>query len=407
MPLFPPPQTANGKRYRNKGLQRTTYLTINGRISVRRRWWYDPDAGSVAPIDDRLTPAGENVTVGVRELACRLNNDACSFRRAAENLARAAQIKMSAEQLRQVVERDGQRVLRAQERELIAPAMTAADCKVPGERKRTRMYVGVDGVMVPMVTEQEKQKRRKKVVQKRRRVERKGRALRPLLPRAIGSDQPYKEFKAVVFYDETNTHRHVVLSRSKRTRISPLLKREAARVKYDSADERIANVDGASWIANQLHDADLRLTGLGLDFYHLSQNVQRARRETYGDENVEGRKWADELIHLFKHAGYERAYETLSVWRAKWRGRKRAAATRLLNYVVERRDMTNYPQFVKRGRQIGSGPTESSCKTSTTRLKRSGQRWNRRSAEQVAALANLQDNNQWEAFWASQLPARG
>lgn len=184
MPLFPPPQTANGKRYRNKGLQRTTYLTINGRISVRRRWWYDPDAGSVAPIDDRLTPAGENVTVGVRELACRLNNDACSFRRASENLARAAQIKMSAEQLRQVVERDGQRVLRAQERELIAPAMTAADCKVPGERKRTRMYVGVDGVMVPMVTDQEKQKRRKKVVQKRRRVERKGRALRPLLPRA-------------------------------------------------------------------------------------------------------------------------------------------------------------------------------------------------------------------------------
>lgn len=269
------------------------------------------------------------------------------------------------------------------------------------------MYVGVDGVMVPMVTEQEKQKRRKKVVQKRRRVERKGRALRPLLPRAIGSDQPYKEFKAVVFYDETNTHRHVVLSRSKRTRILPLLKREAARVKYDAADERIANVDGASWIANQLHDADLRLTGLGLDFYHLSQNVQRARRETYGDENVEGRKWADELMHLFKHAGYERAYETLSVWRTKWRGRKRAAATRLLNYVVERRDMTNYPQFVKRGRQIGSGPTESSCKTSTTRLKRSGQRWNRRSAEQVAALANLHDNNQWEAFWASQLPARG
>ena len=53
------------------------------------------------------------------------------------------------------------------------------------------MYVGVDGVMVPMVTDLQKQKRRKKVVQKRRRVERKGRALRPLLPRASGSDQPY------------------------------------------------------------------------------------------------------------------------------------------------------------------------------------------------------------------------
>jgi hypothetical protein len=361
----------------------------------------------VAPIDERLTPAGENVTVGVRELACRLNDDACSFRRAAENLGRAAQIKMSAEQLRQLVERDGQRVLHVQERELIAPAMTAADCKVPGERKKTRMYVGVDGVMVPMVTDQEKQKRRKKVVQKRRQAERKGRRLRPLLPRTIGSDQPYKEFKAVVFYDETNAYRHVVLSRSKRTRISSLLKREAARVGYGTADERIANVDGASWIANQLHDATLRLNGLGLDFYHLSQNVHRARRETYGDKSVDGQKWADDMMHMFKHEGYEMAYEALSAWRAKWRGRKRAAATRLLNYVVDRRDMINYPEFVERGWQIGSGPTEASCKTSTARLKRSGQRWNRCSAEQIAALANLHDNGQWDAFWASQLPARG
>jgi hypothetical protein len=407
MPLFPPPQTADGKRYQNKGLQRTTYLTINGRISVRRRWWYDPDVGSVTPIDDRLTPAGENVTVGVRELACRLNNDACSFRRAAENLGRAAQIKMSAEQLRQLVERDGQRVLHAQQRELIAPAMTAAKCKVPGERKKTRMYVGVDGVMVPMVTDQEKQKRRKKVVQKRRQAERKGRHLRPLLPRTIGSDQPYKEFKAVVFYDETNSHLHVVLSRSKRTRISSLLKREAARVGYGTADERIANVDGASWIANQLHDAALRLTGLGLDFYHLSQNVHRARRETYGDESVDGRKWADDMMHMFKHEGYERAYEALSAWRAKWRGRKRAAATRLLNYVVDRRDMINFPEFVERSWQIGSGPTDASCKTRTARLKLSGQPWNPRPAEQVAAMANLYDNSQCDAVWASHLRTRG
>jgi hypothetical protein len=35
----------------------------------------------------------------------------------------------------------------------------------------------------------------------------------------------------------------------------------------------------------------------------------------------------------------------------------RAAADRLLNYVSERQDMINYPEFISKGWQIGSGPT--------------------------------------------------
>jgi hypothetical protein len=57
------------------------------------------------------------------------------------------------------------------------------------------------------------------------------------------------------------------------------------------------------------------------------------------------------------------------------RGRKRAAADTLLNYVSDRRAMIAYPEFQKKGWQIGSGPTEATCKTLTTRLKGSGMRW--------------------------------
>jgi hypothetical protein len=379
---------------------------VNGRIRLRRRWWHSAVDGSAAPVDVWLMPEGENVTVGVREMACRLNNDAASFEKATENLKRTAQIKMSAEQLRQVVQGEGRRVLAAQQSEAIAPAFTAADCLVPGERSKTRLYTGIDGVMVPVITDAEKKKRREKVVQKRRQAEQLGTKRRPLPPRRIGADQSFKEFKTVTFYDEANAHRHIVLSRLKRTQVGSILRREAERLKFREADERIANVDGASWIPPQLEDAELRLHGIGLDFYHLSENVHKARRRIYGEENPQGQAWAGQLLHIFKHEGYERAYDELTTWQAVLRGRKRAAATKLLNYVVERRNMINYPQFAAKGWQIGSGPTEARCKTSTARLKRSGQRWDRRSAEQVAALANLRDSGQWDAYWSSRLARR-
>jgi hypothetical protein len=357
-------------------------------------------------VDDCLTRDGENVTAGVREMACRLNNDAASFEKATANLRRAAQIQMSAEQLRQLVEAEGRRVLVAQQNGTIRPAFTAADCVIPGETQRTRMYGGADGVMVPIITDAEKRKRREKVVQKRRVAEQAGKPLRPLPPRRPGADQSFKEFKTITFYDETNAHRHIVLSRAKRTQVGSILRREALRLKFREADERIVNVDGASWIPPQLEEAGLRLHGTGLDFYHLSENVHRARRRVYGEENEDGTVWAGKLLHLFKHAGYESAYEELLTWQGGWRGTKRKAAAQLLHYVIERRNMINYPEFMAKGWQIGSGPTEARCKTSTSRLKRSGQRWDRRSAEQIAALANLQDSGQWAGYWSTLISAR-
>lgn len=121
----------------------------------------------------------------------------------------------------------------------------------------------------------------------------------------------------------------------------------------------------------------------------------------YGDEAAEGTAWVETFLHTLKHEGYERAFESLNTWRNGLRGKKREAATKLLNYMVERRDMINYPEFLKKGWQIGSGPTEARCKISTVRLKCSGQRWDMRHAEEVAALGNLRDSGQWYDYWAS------
>ena len=126
--------------------------------------------------------------------------------------------------------------------------------------------------------------------------------------------------------------------------------------------------------------------------------MHKSRRIVFGDDKA-GETWASSLLHTLKHDGYEAAWESLLTWRHGQRGKKRKEATRLINYVVDRRDMINYPEFVAKGWQIGSGPTESRCKTSTSRLKGRGRRWDMPNAEAIAALTTLKDSGQWNSVW--------
>ena len=253
-------------------------------------------------------------------MACRLNGDGKNFDKAAANLARTAQVALSGETLRSLVEAEGQRVLRAQRSGQLPLDWSAADCKVEGQAT-TRIYVGSDGVMVPLVTDAEKTTRRQKVKEKRRR---RGRKARPLPPRKAGADQRYKEFKIVAFYDETQEHRLVAGTRGDCEVAGRLMRRDAGRIRLDLADEKVGNVDGSPWIRNQVERQSLPLDALGLDFYHLSENVHKAGREIYGDDDEAGKDWAGGLLHVFKHDGYEAAWSQLLEWRlALERGRRR------------------------------------------------------------------------------------
>lgn len=340
------------------------------------------------------------MTVGVIEMAARLNNESNSFDSAAENLARTAQVRMSGEQLRQLVITVGREVIDAQRTDEIPTAFQADECPAdPADpSSQSRLYLGVDGVMVPAITDAEKIKRRNAIKRKRQRS---GKKCRPLPPRRRGTDEAFKEFKAIVFYDESAEHWHERLTRSRWPQVGPLVRREARRLGFARASEKIANVDGAVRIRNQLEARPdkLPLDGLGLDFYHLAENVHKSRRLVFGEDSGAGKAWADNLLHTFKHDGYEPARESLSEWRKGFRGTKREEATRLLNYVTDRREMINYPEFVSKGWQIGSGPTESRCKTSTSRLKGRGRRWDLTNAEAVAALTTLKDSGQWHSVW--------
>jgi hypothetical protein len=403
-PLFPPPKDpTTGKTKRNKGRQDFTVLTINGRVRLWRRRWHSAGEGSTTPLDAWLDTVEGTISLGVREMACRLNGDGKNFDKAAANLARTAQVQLCGETLRVLVEAEGRRVVQVQRAEQLPVGWSATDCRVDPQGKTTRLYLGSDGVMVPLVTDAEKTVRRQKVKQKRRK---RGKKARPLPPKRTGADQSYKEFKIVAYYDETQAHRLVCGTRGDHEEAGRWMRRQASRIRLDLADQKVGNVDGSPWIRNQVRRQSLPLDDLGLDFYHLSENVHKARREIYGDDDTPGKEWAGQLLHVFKHDGYEMAWKQLLEWRLGLR-HGRPAADRLVNYVSERREMIKYPEFQTKGWQIGSGPTEATCKTLTVRLKGSGMRWEANNAEALMALEALTQSGQWDLYWQSQLPRTG
>ena len=385
---------------RHKGRQPYSLVTVNGRVQLRRIRWHDSQEGSQTPTDALLDEAERTISEGVREMACRLNRGATSFQQTADNLARAAHLKVSKETLRQLIEQEGRAVLEAQRRGELSPDWQASDCRT--ESGTTRIYMGADGVMVPLITDAEKKKRREKVWQKRQKS---GRRCRPLPARREGADQQYKEFKVVTFYDENQEHRYVNVTSGDHSVAGRMMQRMAVQIDLKKAEEKIGNVDGSPWIRNEIEFYGL-VDALGLDYYHLRDNVQKTRRVVYGEENPAGQDWKKEIMGLVYEQGYEPVWERLLPWRSSLRGTKRQEADRRLGYIAQRRDMIRYPEFRQHGWQIGSGPTEAQCKSSTQRIKGRGRRWDRGNAEAVMALDCLDSSNAWHLYWSTLDPER-
>lgn len=344
------------------------------------------------------------MSVGVRELCCRLGIAGRSFARSVENLYQAARIRISEELLRNVVESEGQAVLKASAQEQLELDWSGADCKAqtPWGQEVSRMYVSADGVLVPTTTEAEKQKRRATVLGRRAQMSREQRRrLCPLGPVKKGTDQRYKQVYVTIFYDQEQEHRLVGVTRKDHRGLGKLLGREASRVRMRAATERVGLVDGAVCLRNHLEV--LPLERVILDFFHLSEHVNDASRKTLGEKTEAGETWVHEVLHTLRHEGYEPFFAKLVDWRSGLRGSKRKEADRLLNYVAERQGMMEYAECEKRGWDVGTGPMESMCGVTTDRLKGRGRRWDLENAEAVMGLEAMYQSNLWDCYWAKAL----
>jgi hypothetical protein len=319
----------------------------------------------------------------------------CSFDVAGENLQRTAQLSLCGPTVRKIVEDQGRAVLAGQRSGAVRPGFTAADCT------DQTVVTGADGVMVPLVTEQQKRKRRATEAAKRAEQER-GSTARAGRPRR-GSEGDYKEFKIVSFYDPDKSHCHVVGTAGNHEALGRLMRREASRVGLGEAKVKYAVTDGAEWIANQYRRQLPMLDEHILDYYHLREHVIATSHVLYGEGTTKARGWVEDMMTVVWQQGSLVMLHRLGPYLRRHRGGpKHEALTSLRDYVGKRVAMTDYPAFRQLGYDCGSGPTESQCGRLTDRLKGPGMRWDQDNAEAVMALAGLYHSGQWRAYWQSQ-----
>ena len=383
--------------WKNKGKQKTSHVTVNGLVEVRRTVYWSRKHGSVAPLDRWLGIVLEHYSPGIREMACRLSlNEA--FVPASELLARTAQATISSSSLADLVKREGRRADMSIRQGQYGPDWTALDCT------DQTLVTGSDGVMVPMVTDQKKQKRRITEAKNRKAQGRRStaRACRP----KTGSNGPYKEFKIVSFYDPDKAHMYAVGTSGDHAALGRLMRREAGKLKISQAAHKYSVTDGAEWIARQYATQLPMLEQNILDYYHLKEHVTLAGQTLYGEGTAQARTWREDMMGYLWNQGSLVMLDRLGNYlRVHPSGARHEVLVSLRDYVAKRVNMTDYPSYRKIGYDCGSGPTESFCGTLTKRLKGRGMQWDKNNAESMMALGSLYYSNLWQDYWTKQRAA--
>jgi len=388
---------------RNKGTRPVRVLTADGEIELNRPYFWGKDQGGVCPADEPVGIERGRTSPGAREILCRLGM-VQDFGQAADDARRIGNVPACKEKLRQLVEGEAAAITRGRNEGAIQAAWTSADAQVQTSvgGTVTRVYAGVDGVMAPMVTAVEKEKRRKNQGIRRQQRSAAGVGNTKELPSARpGADERFKEMKIGLFYDQAKEHRHVFVTENDHEAFGVLLKEHAAQVAFEQADQSISLTDGAKWIASQICSVLLLIKAMLLDFYHLSQHVHETAKCCLG-ETPQAAEWVAARLKEMKEAGVTPMLAAMDALEKKTRSAaKRKSLRKLRDYVLSRMEMLDYRGALAKGWDIGSGPTEAMCKNLTLRLKRPGMKWDRDHAGAMMNLIALYESGQAKAYWAA------
>lgn len=182
------------------------------------------------------------------------------------------------------------------------------------------------------------------------------------------------------------------------------LRRQAAQVGWDEAEQQIALSDGGSGIEDFFRRT-FPLATIIIDFWHVKEYLVELGQALFGESTAAAQTWIDERCHQLKAEGGAAVLavlETLDLAGRSEPVRERHRVT--TGYFRNHQHKMNYPQYVANGWQIGSGPVESACKTVVNnRLCGSGMRWGSPGSNHLCHLRALflSQRNQWENYWAN------
>jgi len=161
---------------------------------------------------------------------------------------------------------------------------------------------------------------------------------------------------------------------------------------YGSYKKTIIIGDGASWIRNireEIFPDALQI----LDFYHLCENVHTFAKHLHNMDESKYKPWADDICKALKKSQSQMVLKELLPWKDKKPGN---CNVDLYGYLVNNSESIDYAKYLKMGYFIGSGAVESGNKIILQRrLKQSGMRWNKESAQALLTLVSKEESGLW------------
>jgi hypothetical protein len=180
------------------------------------------------------------------------------------------------------------------------------------------------------------------------------------------------------------------------------LRRQAAQVGWDDAEQQIALSDGGSGL-EEFFRKNFPLAECILDFWHASEYLTELGAALYPVDEAQRKGRVGAWCHQLKHAGGMAMLATLEALPIDSHPPvARQAHADCVRYFRNHQHRMDYPRYLANGWQIGSGPVESACKTVVAnRLKGSGMRWGSDGSDAVCHLRALylSQPGQWESFW--------
>jgi hypothetical protein len=180
------------------------------------------------------------------------------------------------------------------------------------------------------------------------------------------------------------------------------LRRQAAQVGWDEAEQQIALCDGGAGLEDFFRKNFPRAECI-LDFWHAKEHLVELSQSLWPDDDTTRQIWLDTQCHRLKQEGGQAVLAELESLDTSHRSAAVQESHRLhTQYFRNHVARMDYPRYQANGWQIGSGPVESACKTIVAnRLKGSGMRWGEDGSNAVCHLRALylSQPGQWESFW--------
>ena len=358
-----------------------TFLSLMGDITIQRGYYhckycregFFPRDSMLRLSSERLTPAAAEVTtlVGIQE----------SFGRAERSLYKLSGLHLSESSVERVTEAAGVRL-----DEIFQSGSVFGTCKSWDWNRdatgRTCAYISVDATGILM--------------QGPKGAKAEGRMVNVAM---VFNPQPCSpEIKAISKPCSDVRYQAGFISLDD---LGQRLRMQAAQVGMNDAEQWIALSDAGQGLENFFDVYFPRAVKI-VDFRHVTEHLTPLAKLLQPDE-----AWTELLsgwCHQLKHEGGTSILAMLEQLNGVAMSRAaQEAYNSALTYFRNHSGRMNYPEYVSKGWQIGSGAVESACKRLINqRLNMGGMRWCERGGDALANLRALHfsDDNQWDDFWS-------